>query len=121
MNFCFYIGRITKDPELRKTQNGKSVCSFSLAVNRIPEGVDFIDCVAWERTAEILTQYTHKGNKLAVSGEMRNRSYEDRDGRKVTRCECIVRTLELLEPKTDAPKVEEPNFEPYSEDGDLPF
>lgn len=121
MNFCVFIGRITKDPELRTTQSGKSVCSFSLAVNRIPEGVDFIDCVAWNRAAEIVTKYTHKGNKLAVTGQMRNRSYE-KNGQKITRCECIVDTLELIEPKTDAPKVDEtPRFEPIPDDGDLPF
>lgn len=128
MNFCVFIGRLTKDPELRTTQSGKSVSSFSLAVKRIPEGVDFIDCVAWNRAAEIVTKYAKKGHRLAVTGQMRNRTYEDRDGRKVTKSECVIDTLELLEHKSDNTSetpaetpAETPRFEPIPDDGDLPF
>lgn len=120
MNFCVFIGRLTKDPELRTTQNGKSVTSFSLAVKRIPDGVDFIDCVAWNRAAEIVTKYAKKGHRIAVTGQMRNRSYEDRDGRKVNKSECVIDTLELLEHKAETP-AETPKFEPIPDDGDLPF
>ena len=118
MNFCFFIGRLTKDPELRTTQSGKNVCSFSLAVKRIPDGTDFIDCVAWQKAAEIVTQYAHKGDRIAVTGQLRNRQYESK-GTKYNKDELNVETLELIEKKT----AETPQFVPLPDDeGEgLPF
>lgn len=105
MNKAQYIGRLTRDPELRTTQSGKSVCSFSLAVPRSytseneERKTDFIDCVAWRGIGETIAKYVKKGHKLAVCGRMEGRQYEDRTGNKRAVLECIVEDMDLLEPK----------------------
>ena len=82
MNKVFLIGRLTKNPELKSTTNGKSVCQFSIAVNRNhtnangEKEVDFINCIVWDKQAENLFKYQKKGNMIAVFGELRNDSYE---------------------------------------------
>ena len=72
MNSINIIGRITKEPELKQTQNGNKVVSFCLAVTRRDKNktTDWIDCVAWNKTAEILAQYCHKGKLISVSGSV---------------------------------------------------
>lgn len=138
MNKAQYIGRLTKDPELRSTQSGKSVCSFSLAVPRSYTGADeerktdFIDCVAWRGIGETIAKYVKKGHKLAVCGRMESRKYEDRNGNTRTVLECIVEDMDLLEPKRNAdydededdyiPPVQAHNADPAPvDDDDLPF
>lgn len=86
MNVACIVGRLTADPELKVTQNGKNVTSFCVAVNRRGDGADFIDCVAWEKRAEHICKYFSKGKEIAVSGEIQTRTYDDSSGktRKVT-------------------------------------
>lgn len=95
-------GRITKDPELRKTQSGQSVVAFNLAVDRVPakdgtEAADFPSITAWGKTAEFVAQYARKGSKLMVSGRIQTRSYDDRDGRKVYVTEVVANNIDLAE------------------------
>lgn len=82
MNKVFLVGRLTKAPELKTTPNGVSVATFTLAVNRRGKeaGADFLPIVAWRTTAELCGKYLSKGQKAAVSGEIRTRSYEAKDG-----------------------------------------
>ena len=82
MNNIVLIGRITKDPELKYTNNGNGNTRFTLAVQRNKEETDFINCVAWEKTAENIAEYFKKGSQIAVQGSIRTGSYE-KDGRTV--------------------------------------
>lgn len=104
INLCVLIGRTTKDIELRRTGNGTAVASFTLAVNRDfktndGQEADFIQCVAWKKTAELLEQYVHKGDKIALNGSIRTRNYEDSHGRTVYVTEVLVNHVEFLETK----------------------
>ena len=100
MNNVFLIGRLVKDIELRQTNTGKHIGVFSIAVNRNKNETDFIDCIAWDTTAEILSQYAHKGSKVCVMGRIQTRSYE-KDGRNNKVCEIVVTNFELLDPKRE--------------------
>ena len=82
MNTVNLIGRLTKDPELKYTSNGKGNTRFNLAVQRNKEETDFINCVAWEKTAENIAEYFKKGSQIAVQGSIRTGSYE-KDGRTI--------------------------------------
>ena len=82
MNNIILIGRLTKDPELKYTNNGKGNTRFTLAVSRNKDEADFINCVAWEKTAENIAEYFKKGSQIAVQGAIRTGSYE-KDGRTV--------------------------------------
>ena len=91
-------GNLTRDPELRTTPNGASVCSFSVAVNRVyrdsngeqKEDVSFIDCSAWGKLGEMINQYAKKGSGVLVSGRLDQRSFEGKDGVKRSRVEIVV-------------------------------
>ena len=91
-------GNLTRDPELRSTPNGASVCSFSVAVNRTyrdasgeqKEDVSFIDCSAWGKTGETIAQYCKRGSGILVSGRLEQRSYETKEGEKRSRVEIVV-------------------------------
>lgn len=98
MNTVMLMGRLTRDPESRATQSGVSVVRFSLAVNR-PKRADFINCVAFGRTAEVIQQYVFKGNRLLVEGEIRTGSYVDKAGQKRYTTEVMVNHIEFIEPR----------------------
>lgn len=107
MNKVIEIGRIAADIEVKTTGNGVSVCAFSLAVRRrFPDRngeylTDFFRCVAWRNNAEFLRKYGYKGQKIAVIGELQNRSYDANDGTKRYVTEIICDDVELLERKDD--------------------
>lgn len=102
MNKCVLIGNVTKDPELKTTPSGVSVCAFSIAVNRPHKGadgnreVDFFNIITWRGLAENCAKYLTKGKKAAVSGEIQNRSYEDKDGNKRFITEIVAQDVEFL-------------------------
>ena len=100
------IGRLTRDPELRKTQNGTSVCSFTLAVNRRQnqdgtQEADFINCVAWNKLADNIQLYQKKGNQLGIEGRINTRSYDNQQGQKVYVTEVIAENVQFLTPRND--------------------
>lgn len=97
MNKAIITGRLTKDVDLRTTQSGKFVTSFTVAVDRMDEGADFIDCVAWGKTAENMQRYLSKGSKVLVLGRLSKRSYEDRNGNKRTLTEVVAESVEFLD------------------------
>lgn len=108
MNKVILIGRITKDVEARVTQSGTAVSTFSLAVDRRltkeqkargDQSADFINCVAWGRTAEVLAQYCHKGSRIGIEGRVQVRSYTTQDGAKRYATEVIVEQMEMLDSK----------------------
>ena len=102
INRVVLVGRLTKDPVLRKTTNGASVVSFTVACNRLfkqegqPEA-DFINTVVWNKTAESVAQYTHKGSLVGVEGRIRTRSYDDRDGKRVYVTEVVADNVRFLD------------------------
>lgn len=127
MNKVFLIGNLSKDPELRTTNSGTSVCTFSIAVNRRKDKdgnstADFFSIVAWRQLAELCGKYLAKGRKVSVVGELQNRSYEANDGTKRHVTEIVANEIEFLTPKGESK--EQANFaEGFTEiDGsDLPF
>ena len=130
MNKVILIGRLTKNPEMRQTQSGTSVCGFTIAVDkRIKQGdekkADFINCQAWQKTAEFITKYFEKGNKIAVVGRIETRTWEDKDGSKKYATEVIVEDAEFVESKKSDGNnhgiQNNSEFTTVEDDGDLPF
>ena len=107
INRVVLVGRLTKEPELRTTQSGAKVCQYTLAVNRTrkAEGqpdADFINCVTWNKQAENMAQYLHKGSLVGVEGRIQTRSYDDSNGRKVYVTEVITDSVQFIESKQKA-------------------
>lgn len=104
MNNVCLIGRVTKDVQERRTQNGTPVVSFTLAVDRRKreDGADFIPCIAWDKTAETIAKYVHKGDLFAVTGYIQVRSYE-KDGRMNYSTEVVTTGFQFLERKREMP------------------
>ena len=104
INNVVLVGRLTKDIELRKTQSGLSVASFTIACDRRlsqeqknngEQSADFISCVAWRGSADFLGNYGHKGDTVGVEGRIQTRSY-DRDGQKVYVTEIVANSVSIL-------------------------
>lgn len=127
MNKVVLIGRVTKDIEVRKTNSGKSFTRFTLAVNRRGKdaGANFITCVAWEKTADLLGAYVKKGNQIGICGRIETGKYEDRDGKTVFTTDVIVEEMDFLESKGSTPAANEPTDQqpdiPEIGSDDLPF
>lgn len=100
MNVVVLTGRLTRDPELKHAQSGKAFAKFSLAVGRAYEkdGVDFINCTAWGKTAEVIAEYIKKGGAIGVQGSLRVSQYE-KDGVKLNNTEVMVDRVEFLDTK----------------------
>jgi single stranded DNA-binding protein (ssb) len=103
INSVVLVGRLTKDIEIRKTQNNLSVTSFSLAVdNRTKDAegnksTSFINCSAWRQSADYLSSYTHKGSLIGIEGYLQQRSFTRKDGTKASTTEVVVNRVTLLE------------------------
>lgn len=115
MNKVILIGRTTKDIELKKTKSGKSACMFGLAVKReySKEDTDFINLVAFNKTAELLSQYVKKGNRISVIGRLEQNDYTDKDGKNVSTYNVVVDNIEFLEQNKKETKTEEPDELPF--------
>lgn len=98
INTVHLIGRLTRDVEEKRTQSGKQVASFSLAVDGYNKDApaDFINCVAWGALVDILVKYTGKGKQIAVVGRLQTRKYTDKDGKDRYATEVVVRDMKLL-------------------------
>lgn len=101
MNKITIIGNLTRDPEVRTTQTGINVCSFSVAVNRKgrAEGTDYFRCTCWRGLADIAGKYLSKGKKVAVIGQVTIGSYRDRNGEMHHSMEVTADDIELLSPR----------------------
>ena len=105
INSVNLTGRLTRDPELRKTQSDIAITNINLAVNRSfsdangERQADFINCVLFRKTAEIAQQYLRKGNLVGVTGRLQSRSYDNKDGQRVFVTEVVVENLAFLESK----------------------
>ena len=128
MNKVILIGNLTKDPELTTTNNGVSVCRFTLAISRRyanAEGereTDFINIVVWRALADNCHKFLKKGSKTAVVGNMQSRSYDANDGTKRYITEVVAEEVEFISTRNDAPKGDDDvaKLEPITDDN-LPF
>ena len=146
LNKIVVMGRLTRDPELRRTQNGTAVVSFSVACDRDfksqsgEKETDFIDVVAWRTTAEFVSKYFTKGRMAVVFGRLQLRDWTDRDGNKRRAAEIVADSVYFGDSKpadaqsksaqnftaaSNSAKELPENFDPFSEvepaDGELPF
>ena len=133
LNHIILQGRLTADPVVRFTGTGKPVASFRLAVDRDMKGqngqreTDFIDCVAWSKTAEFVQQYFKKGSAALVSGRLQMRDWQDREGNKRIAAEVVIDNIYFGESKRSEDKPTpgfpdfKPAFTPLDDDGELPF
>jgi single-strand DNA-binding protein len=126
LNKSFFIGNLTKDPELRTTPSGKAVASFTIAVNRRFKDkggdpvTDFFPVVTWDKLAESCARYLAKGKKVAVVGELQTRSYDDKQGVKRYVTEIVADEVEFLTPREKQEEVPE-GFTEIDTPNDLPF
>ena len=139
INRVVLVGRLTRDPELRRTQAGSSVCSFTVAVDnrqKNPDGTrgtTFVPCVCFQQSADNVVKFTRKGSLVGVEGRLNQRSYQRQDGTKATVYEVLCDTVQFLDPKSpDQPEETVFNDEPVDDssrnldtldlpDDDLPF
>ena len=142
LNKAILMGRLVADPELRRTPNNNSVTSFTLAVNRsfVRQGeqpqTDFIDIVAWGKTAEFVSRYFVKGQQVAVAGRIQTRMWEDKQGNKRKSVEVVAEEVHFAESKRDSQSrndLPQGGFDPMAglggnafaalpgDDNDLPF
>ena len=135
-NKVILIGNLTADPEIRQTNSGMKVTSFSIAINRRGRdaGVDYINIVAWDKKAEFVAQFFKKGKPILVCGQLQQRAWTDKNGQKRYEFEVIADELSFVgdsKPETPAEKAPIPYipegygksvaFEEVPEDGSLPF
>ncbi|MBR7186481.1 MAG: single-stranded DNA-binding protein [Clostridia bacterium] len=145
MNKVFLIGNLTRDPELTETGSGVSVCHFAIAVNRSytsqdgERQTDFFNVTAWRGLADTVARYVKKGSKVAVSGSIQIRNYEDNQGQRRTAVDVIAQDVEFLTTRQaeggndfydapvpapareNAPARRKPQLESFEDDGDIPF
>lgn len=103
MNYVGLMGRLTRDPELKQTSSGKSYCRFSIAVRKefVKDGVDFINCVAWDKRAEFIANYFGKGQRILVQGRINVGSYEV-NGEKRNSFDVVVDRAEFIETQSNS-------------------
>lgn len=132
LNKVIIMGRLTRDPELRRTQGGTAVTSFTMAVDRDfksqngEKETDFIDVVAWRNTGEFAAKYLAKGRMAAVEGRIQARDWQDKDGNRRKAVEVVADNVYFADSKRDSKPQEttssnEPEFDEIEDDGDLPF
>lgn len=146
LNHITIMGRLVKDPELRRTQSGVAVCSFTVAVDRdfqsreaAEKQTDFIDVVAWRQTAEFVSKYFTKGRMIVVDGSLQSRKWQDKTGQNRVSWEVLANNIYFGDSKRDgmsggdysAPTYGAPadsysapssgGFAEIEEDGELPF
>lgn len=142
MNKAILVGRLTRDPELKTTGSGVSVCSFTIAINRRfknSEGnydADFINCVAWRQQAEFISKYFSKGRMVGICGSIHTRNYDREDGQRVYVTEVVADEVSFVDSKSQGDGAPAPaantnsntssfgaddGFIPMPADDDLPF
>lgn len=99
MNHVTLIGRLTRDPELKYSNSGTAFCRFTVAVNRDfnREEADFINCLAFKKTAETIAEYLSKGKRIALQGRIQTGSYENKNGEKVSTFEVVADRFEFVD------------------------
>ena len=138
LNHIVLMGRMVKDPELKQTQSGVSVCNFTIAVDRDYKNgdekvADFVDCVVWRNSADFVSKYMKKGRMVVVSGSLQSRKWQDKEGNNRTSWEVQAQNVYFADSKRDgdsgsggsspAPASPDVTYEELgdAQDGELPF
>lgn len=133
LNRFIGMGRIVAQPELKQTTTGKSVVTFTVAIDRNSNGqsgekqTDFLNCTAWEKTAEFISRYFSKGNMICVEGSIQTRSWTAQDGSKRYVTEVVTDRVHFTGERTNAPTEQyqgnatAPRFEKVADDDGIPF
>lgn len=124
INKAILMGRLTRDPELRHTGSGTPVCSFSIAVSEgygENQKTDFINCVAWNKTAEFVNKYFAKGRMIIVYGRISTRTWEGQDGKKNYATEVVANQVSFGDSKKDNETSEDEPGEPSENDEFVPL
>jgi single-strand DNA-binding protein len=95
MNILCISGNLTAKPELKSTQSGKQVASFTVAISEGKDKTEFVNCVAWDKTAELIVQYCDKGDRMTCNGKIQTRKWEDKDGNTRYTTEMIVNQFDF--------------------------
>ncbi len=126
INRVILVGRLTKNPEIRKTPNGASICKFTLAVSRKVKSqgqpdADFISCVAWNKTADLMYQYLKKGSLIGIDGRLQTGKFTNNNGETIYTCDVMVESLQFLDKKEETQNngVNQEREMTYSEGGYL--
>lgn len=120
MNKIVLMGRMVRDAELHNTNNGNAVCNITVAVNRdFGDGADFIDCVAWKKTAEMVSKHFHKGSNILIEGSLQSRKFEDKSGNKRVAWEVLIDRVHFVDGKKKSDT--EPQTEEAIDDSGCPF
>lgn len=122
INRVILVGRLTKNPEIRKTPNGASICKFTLAVSRKVKAqgqpdADFISCVAWNKTADLMYQYLKKGSLIGVDGRLQTGKFTNNNGETIYTCDVMVESLHFLDKKDDSQSNNQEREMTFSEGG----
>ena len=128
MNTVAIIGNLTSDPEIRHTQTGKTICSFSIAVNEYSKNkeeknVSFFKCESWEKTAEIIEKHFKKGHKIGITGRLKQERWESDSGQRST-VKIIVNNIDFLQQKNtseSSSENQENSAQPTTSSDDIPF
>jgi single-strand DNA-binding protein len=123
LNHSVIMGRFVRDPEIRRTTSGKAVTSFTIACDKPGKdsGASFIECVAWDKTAEFVSNYFAKGSAIIVEGRLESRQYETKDGQKRTVTEVVVTQAHFCEKKKEESTKEDAPADFTLLDNDLPL
>lgn len=136
LNVVAIMGRLVRDPELRQTQSGKNVASFTIACdrNRKEAPADFVPVTAWDKTAQFVCRYFRKGSLIAVDGRLQSRQYQDKAGNNRTAIEIVANNVNFagskqdsgdpgkaVKPSTDETALDGDDFAIVDDDSDLPF
>ena len=131
INKVILMGRLTRDPEMRHTNSGTPVTTFSIAIDNgygDNKRTDFVNCLAWNKTAEFVTKYFAKGKMIIVIGRITTRSWETQDGKRAYATEVVANEVSFGETKSSQQTATQPpmqddddDFTPLDEDDDLPF
>ena len=126
MNKVILVGNLTKDPDVRATQSGKSVARVGIAVNQgygDKQSTDFFNLIAWEKTADLMNKYLHKGSKILVEGRLKNNNYKDNKGVQHYAVDVIIETFEFMDSKKKTADEGYPTDDGRSpdDDDDMPF
>ena len=119
MNIVILMGRMTRDPELKYTTGGKAYANLTLAVQKTKDEAEFIDCVAWEKTAENIAEYFRKGNRILIQGRLSVSSY-DQNGEKRKFTRVLANTFEFIDSKNSG-NSQNNNRNRYDSDEDESF
>ena len=127
LNVVAIMGRLVANPQLRQTNTGKNVASFRIACdkNRKDQNADFLDVVAWEKSADFVCRYFQKGSLIAINGRLQSRSYQDKNGNNRQAVEIVANDVSFAGGKNESgaprPSSQPDDYAPIEDTGDLPF